>query len=397
MKFIKLLLVAALASLITGQLIRMPLSSSSGAVTVTDFLVLTVDAVFLIYAFSLKKALNLPPKITLPAALFMLAATSSLVLAANNFSFGEIIVSSLFLVRFVIYFFLFVVFFNIVRKKEIASWINIMLVISIIFITFGFIQLLVFPDFSSLTQFGWDPHVKRITSTLLDPNFSGAVFVIICAFSISMYLFLKKKIYLATFLISFLALMLTFSRSSYLTFLAVILTIGLLRSPKMLFAVLTIFIFVLLSFSQFRSRVIGAFTLDETAQARIESWRNAIVIFKDHPFFGVGFNTYRFAQAQYGLFSFDQPEGGHSGAGVDSSLLLVAATTGVFGLGLFLFLIVSVLTTFAKNAKSNYLSLGSLASFFGLLVHSQFVNSLFFPQIMLLLFFMLGLVIRNDT
>ena len=97
-----------------------------------------------------------------------------------------------------------------------------------------------------------------------------------------------------------------------------------------------------------------------------------------------------------GNFSKDALQGGHSGSGSDSSILLVAATTGIIGLFTFIYLLFALLTIFLKNLKSDYLKLATTSSFLALLVHSQFVNSFFFPQIMLLFWVLVGLVNVKD-
>jgi len=401
MEILELLLISTFLTLIPGQLVRIPLFSSSGAITLTDILVLTTDLFFLIYAFSIKKSLKIHYKIFFPALLFCLSALASTILAIGKFSSAQILVSSFFLVRFVLYFFLSVVVYNVVQKKHILNWLNLILFVGFLFIILGFIQLLIFPDLSFLVVFGWDPHQTRIVSTLLDPNFAGLIFVLLFTISISRYLFWEKGhlglIFLVMAILSFLALIFTFSRSSYIAFLVSATIIGIVKSPKILISVLVLFLVAFLTIGQVRGRIIGAFTLDETARARIISWQNALVIFKDNSFFGVGFDTYRFAQANYGFFSFDDPEGGHSGSGVDSSLLLVLVTTGIIGFGFYLFLLLALFQEFKNKVKINVVHLASTSFFVGLIVHSQFVNSLFFPQIMLILWFMLGLVHVDDT
>jgi putative inorganic carbon (hco3(-)) transporter len=392
MNIVKFLLLSSLASLIPGQLVRFSFSQNPGAVTVTDILVFITGIIFLIYAPLFKKSIKVPPKIFLPAILFILAASSSTILAVDNFSKEEIIIASLFLVRFAFYFLITIVFYNVVKKREVIRWINSFLLTGFIFIVIGLTQFVIFPDISFLIDYGWDPHQARVVSTLLDPNFSGGIFTILIAFSIALYLYQKKSIYLALTAFSFFALILTFSRSSYLSAVAVVLTIGILKSPKVIIISLAVGLITFLLIPQARSRIIGAVTFDETARARLISWQNAITIFKYHPLFGVGFNTYRFAQSQYGFFA-SGDLGGHSGAGTDSSILLVAATTGIFGLSFYIFFLISIFAIFVKKARESFLHLASLASFMGLLVHSQFVNSLFFPQIMLLLFFILGLTL----
>src|SRR3989344_2182195 len=266
-----------------------------------------------------------------------------------------------------------------------------------ILVFLGFLQLLFVPNLLFLAPYGWDPHKMRIVSSFLDPNFVGIVFVFLASFSLSSYLFKKNLVLLFVFLSSSIAVLLTFSRSSYLAFLCALLVIGILKSFRITSFAILIFLVSFIFIPQARERVTGAITFDETVKARIESWQRALLVFKDHFLVGVGFNTYRYTQASYGFFENDQDLGGHSGAGSDSSLLLVAATTGVFGLAAFMWILISIWSTVAKSSKRSFVALGTSASFIGLVVHSQFVNSLFFPQIMLLFWFFVGIVSREDN
>ncbi len=397
MQPVRILLVATFTSLLVGQLIRFPIFAGTGAVTPTDILVFATDLFFLTYALFIKKKLIFPRRVIIPALLFIFYALSSLILQANNFSFSQMIISAAFLFRFFIYFLLFIVIHNIIARKEISGWLSLMLFIGFVFAILGFVQFVIFRDLTFLAYYGWDPHQRRIVSTLLDPNFTGAIFAILAAFSTSFYLYKKRNSYLILTAVFFLAVILTFSRSSYLALLVAMATIGFLKSPRVLVITIAIFLLAFLTVDQVRTRIIGALTFDETSRARLESWQNALTIFADNPIFGVGFNTYRFTQARYNLFPQDEAFGGHSGSGTDSSILLVAATTGIIGLALYLFLIISLCAIFFKKAKSDFLNLASISSLVGLVVHSQFVNSLFFPQIMLLIWTLVGLNLKNDT
>ncbi len=398
MEFIKLLLIVTFLTLIPGQVLRIPQSSSFGAVTLTDISVLVLDFSFVFYSLAIKKSLKFPPKIFFPFILFTVWSLATIIWAARLLPIGEVLVSSLFLVRFIIYFCLAVVVFNIIGKDKIKRWIDLILIIGCIYILIGLIQFFAIPDLSFLTPFGWDPHQQRIVTTVIDPNFSGFIFVLLFSLATSLYFYSARKLpYFMVALGSFIAVILTFSRSSYLAFIAAIFVIGITKSRKLLVAALLVLLLVFTIVPQVRTRIIGALTLDETAQARIESWQNAFVVIGDNPFFGVGFNTYRFTQERYNFFATDNPEGGHSGGGVDSSLLLVTATTGVIGLSLFIFFLGSIIKTVANNVSASPLHLATLASVVALLVHSIFVNSLFFPQIMLLIFPLIGLSAKYDS
>lgn len=394
MNIIKLLLTLTLLSLIPGQLIRIPISGA--VITISDITVSATVAISAIYLFTIKKSIKLNPIIAVPALIFTLFATTSTILSLNVFSKMAVVTSSLFLFRFLLYFFISIIVSNLVEKKEIESWLNIFIITVLVYTTLGFIQLAVFPDLSFLVQYGWDPHIQRLVSSLLDPNFSGGLITFAIAVAMSLFLKNGQKKYLLACAIFFTGIVLTFSRSSYLALIAAFVVIGVLKSPKLLGVFVLIGLFSYFAIPQVKSRVEGAFSLDETAQARIESWQKAIVIFSNNPVFGVGFNTYRYAQENYGFFAQTDPTGGHSGAGSDSSILLVLATTGTVGAVFYLYFLISILKVTLKGITKNYLHIATLASFVALIVHSQFVNSLFFPQIMLAFWFIFGLVLVND-
>lgn len=393
---VNLLLLTSLVTLLMGQLVRLPFTQS-GAITLTDLLVAITVTTFIIDALLVKKSLKIPKIVFTPFVLFTVSAIASTVAALNFFSPGQIAVSALFLFRFIIYFLLSVVAYNSISKSSIEKWINALLTIGVIFALLGFLQLVFFSNLSPLQALGWDPHQMRLVSTLLDPNFAGCIFSILTAISLSYYLYKNRKIYLFCSAVFVIAIIFTFSRSSYLAIATVMATIGFVKAPRVLLISVAVFILAFTTIGQVKSRIIGALTIDETAAARIESWQKALAIFRENEFLGIGFNTYRYAQASYGFFSFDNPLGGHSGAGSDSSILLVAATTGIIGLSLYLYLLINISRVFMGNARRNPLHLGAFAGFLGLIVGSQFVNSLFFPQVMLLFYFILGLVLKNDN
>ena len=104
---------------------------------------------------------------------------------------------------------------------------------------------------------------------------------------------------------------------------------------------------------------------------RIDNYQDSLVIIKDHPVFGVGFNTLRYYQ--------NQPLS-HAGAGLDSSLLFVLATTGILGFLAYLNLLNHIYKT----------SLLIKISLIVLLTHSLFQNSLFYPWILIWFFSLVG-------
>lgn len=98
------------------------------------------------------------------------------------------------------------------KKLKDKSWLWRLVSFNILLL--GFIQYLFLPDLRFLIYEGFDDHFYRLTSTILDPAFTGLIFV----FNLNYYLWQKKKNYLIISLFA-LGLLLTYSRSSYLAFL----------------------------------------------------------------------------------------------------------------------------------------------------------------------------------
>ena len=396
MGIIRLLLLLSLASIIPGQLVRFSIGSATSAITGTDISVIATVLVFFIYSLFSKRKIYLAKNVFYLFIIFVSCALLSLTLALNSFTTSEVASGALFLVRFIFYFAITIVTLNIIQKKEIERWLKVVLALGAAFSALGLLQLLVFPDLRLLERFGWDPHLNRLVSSLIDPNFTGGLIVLFTVVSLSLYVFTKNTFYLILSLLFIITLILTFSRSAYLALMTAIIAIGIIKSPRLLLALLLVFLLLITAVPKSRERVISAFTLDETAQSRIESWRLAYSIFSDNYLFGVGFNTFRYAQIKSGTFTVDNPEGGHSGSGADSSILLVAATTGIIGLLSFSLFLAAIFKGALEGVGKNYLKLISLASIASLIVHSQFVNSLFFPQIMVIFWFLLGLSYVRD-
>ena len=122
---LELLLITAVISIIPGQLVRIPLFGPSGSFTISDIFVLILAVSFLFYFFFNRIPIVIPKKIMLVTAVFSLFAVSSTVFALNQFSPKEILISSLFLVRFLLYFSIVIITLNVVKREKIENWLNI--------------------------------------------------------------------------------------------------------------------------------------------------------------------------------------------------------------------------------------------------------------------------------
>lgn len=382
MKLTTLLLYAFLFSLPTGQLGSYRIGD--GAVYLSDALLVILILSWLSESFLVTHSLFLNKR-GLLIVLFGAISFTALLNSLRWFSGSEVLIGGLYWLRWIAYASIFFIIYDLISKGvNVKDTLLIILIIDGLVVALaGFVQLAIIPDFRwQAVEEGWDPHKGRLLSTFFDPNFTGA-FLCLTLSLVTSLLFSKrfKLLALASLPILLLALLLTFSRSAWLMFGIIVLVFGLLRSRWLL--ILAIF----LAFSSYffvprvQTRLSGVTDPADSAHYRLISWNNTLKVASDYPLTGVGFNTYRYAQAAYGFFDFRDPTGGHAGAGSDSSWLLVLATTGIFGFLTFCLIYLRLIINSLKTRK-NVLGLALLAALLGLAVETNFINSLFYTPIM---------------
>lgn len=358
-----------------GQLVKFPSSGSAGA-TILD---LVVIALF-IFGISRFKSFKKPSKIFLSIQVFIFICILSLSLTPLTLTMQEYIQSFVYTIRFSLYFFVGYLIYCQILKVNLEK---IILKSALIISSLGIAQLIFLPDLKELSTFGWDPHFFRTVSTFLDPNFLGAFLTLPLLLLFTKNSFTKEKIFL--FVLIFLALLTTFSRSSYLVFLTSGITLSFLkRSIKLLIIVIVLFCTLLTGFQLYTLAVSKPRNIDRgySANARLNTWQQGINIFEHAPILGVGFNTYRYSLREYNLAGndFTNTRGASSN---DASLLNILVTTGVIGfLSYITFLIFFLKLAF--KLKNTFGLLG-VSFVIGLLVHSIFNNSLFYPSILFLI------------
>ena len=183
-----------------------------------------------------------------------------------------------------------------------------------------------------------------------------------------------------------ICLLLTYSRSSYLAF---VFGLGIYsfstKNIKLFVIIASIFLLGIFLIPKPAGEG-GNLARTASSLARFNNWGQSLKIWQDHPLMGIGFNSYRFAREKYGFMPPNRPETSlsgqgelvnHSLGGADNSFLLVLATTGVFGLAVFLNIWRRAIITIHNNYKE--IILASLGAIF---IHSFFQNALFYPFIL---------------
>ncbi len=356
-----------------------------------DFFAVALVGWGCLFFLGLKKKFSLPNLCSWWGIIFSGIALISLLLGIRQVNQSDWLIGSLYFLRWLLYFSVFLVVSNLFRegfsRLTLTRW---LVAATFLYALFGFLQLGVLPDFTVLDPtMGWDPHQNRLASTFFDPNFSAAFLGLGFLLVLSQVVVRGAKGWLGVkslivVVVLGLAILLTFSRSGWAMVGTGCLVLGLLRSKKILVAGLILMLLAYFLVPRVQTRIAGLTDPTDSAHLRIQTYQRSLSIIRENLFLGVGFNLYRSAQEREGFFTFDDPSGGHSGAGADSSLLLVLATTGLVGLFCYLGLVSSLVCQAWKNwrLKSDLFCLSFLAITFGLGISSFFVNTLFFPAIL---------------
>ncbi|HSI21204.1 MAG TPA: O-antigen ligase family protein [Verrucomicrobiae bacterium] len=383
----------AIGSVALGQLGRIPPLKGGGPVLADLFLCALLGA-WLVWVFW--KRVSLPKYPThLIWMGFLGVALLSLLFSPYALAQKEFVEAAAYWVRLLVYFSLFWIVPTLFKAdQELEKPFRVVLWTGAAVLALGILQLVLLPDIGVLSGYGWDPHVGRFVSTFLDPNYLGGYL----AFLLVFFFALNRKAPRVTFWLliigTLVAGVLTYSRSGYLAILVVLAIIGFRYSWKLLLLAAVCIVPLALSIPRVAERVRGGFSLDQTAQDRILSWKHALKIVEHYPVLGVGYNNYDRAQKELNLVS---PIGeSHSSAGSDSSILNVLATTGTVGFSLFVLGGILVLKDALRVLREKKRKNAQVAAYViliatpALLINAFFVNALFYPLILVGYAFFIG-------
>ncbi len=343
--------------------------------------------------------------VAIAAAAFAAVGAGSAVAAAGEFHLSgfELALSLAYLARWVAYAGLYVVVLNAATDADAEPLWRTLERVVLAFAVFGVFQVLFLPGFAQIVQpndtaaLTWDRQGRRLVSTLLDPNFAGALLDIVLLVQLARIAY-GDRVPRWQPLLLLAGVFLTVSRSSILALgvggLVILSARGLnrrlLRTGALAAALTVPFLPVLVRFAAGFNK----FTIDQSAMDRTVSWLRALTVVADHPVVGVGFNTYGFVSRWYGW----EPVGGQS-YGLDGGLLFVTVMTGAVGLSVYLLMVGLVVRRCRRVWRdagaapaARGTALGAAAATAAVLVHSVFVNSLLLPFIMQPLWILWGIV-----
>lgn len=176
-------------------------------------------------------------------------------------------------------------------------------------------------------------------------------------------------------LLNVIALILTFSRSSYIAFIgAIIVFSAMTKRWKLLIGFFAISLIVSILLQIIPHASLFSLTRFNSGIARVDNWALSMEYIRTAPILGNGWYMLKDVGEATRAFSL-----------LDNSFLFVAASTGVVGLSIFLWLSGTILHRIYKRRrdKENLTRAVIVAFCVATVIHSQFVNSLFYPWVIL--------------
>ena len=399
------LLRVAVALMIVAQLGRIPVLStgtSDAPLLVNDVCLLAVIAVVGLSGVT-ARSFRVDGIGGLALAFATIGFVSALMAVPRyGLSGVQLVISLAYLARWLVYFALYLVVINVVRAEDVTKLWRTLETTMLAFASFGIIQAIFLPHFAQLVyqdsrvSLDWDEQRHRLVSTVLEPNIAGAMIMIILLVQLAQ-LASGERVPPWKPLVMFSALVATLSRSSFLGLIVGVMCVLAVRgiSRRMMRFAVVLGILGIAALPQLLAfaRGYNKLGVDASAMGRVVSWLRALSIWADHPFFGIGFNTYGFVSERFGGVRL-----GASSYSSDGGLLFVAVMTGVVGLACYLGILYLVVRRCRRvwrdpsvPAERRALATGIAAATVAVCVHSMFVNSLLTPFVMEMLWILWGI------
>ncbi len=382
--------------LTAGQVISVPFAAGA-RVTLLD---LSVVVLLLMGAY-LRGKKRFIPALWAPIIGFLGVSLLSLVLTLGNVPLYVVGGGLMYILRWIMY----ASIYWVAASSLVAPgmWRSALTASGIATAALGLIQYFLYPDLRNLVYLGWDPHYQRLFSTLLDPNFTGIILAATIVSLLGMWEAKKNTqiALLGSIVVTLSAFILTYSRSSFVAFVFGMIMWGILSRKKAI--TLGVLIVSLCAVLVLPSTGEGRNLLRTASSfARIGNAERAISLIIEKPILGHGFNILRFVSIQRSWIN-ENDAPSRSGAGLDTSILFVGATTGFIGMVVYGWLIISLfgkaMFAYIDAKKSRPFIVTYISILCMTMVHSLFINSLFYPWVMVWMWVLTGVLeqkIRAD-
>lgn len=271
----------------------------------------------------------------------------------------------------------------------------------------GIIQLIFGVDLFRHKPYDVAIGLPRLKAAFPHTNIFAGYLALFLPLSAALFIYESKKrnrwlLGFITFAALF-CLILTFSRSAVFGFWLAMLLISLIKKDKLIGTILIASVLVapfvapksIRDWSKSTSSI-AEFLLNKE---RIPLYETSFNMIKYHPFIGVGVNTYCLNYQKYKLHNTNK-ETADTMWYAHNSYLQMASETGIAGLLVFLFLLLTLFKGWRKffvKVTDSFLKTASLGILMGLLaflIHGLTETNLYYPKIAVLFWFQLALLAR---
>lgn len=232
-------------------------------------------------------------------------------------------------------------------------------------VVFGLFQYFIWPDATLFKSLEWDPHLYRLFSTFFDPTFTGLIYLLFL-----IYIYLNFPKYKLLMFITYIAMALTYSRSTFLAFLIAFSFIAYTKKNIKIFLIALVLIISTVFLLPRHEGEGTKLERDSSIRAKILNYKQGIILFNQSPFVGTGYNFLPIVRS-------DLKQNSHAIGGFDGSLLTILITNGILGFPSF---IIGLFTLFKQG------NLFRKTAILAILVHSLFANSFLYPWVLLFLY-----------
>ena len=303
-----------------------------------------------------------------------------------------------------LYFFI----FNTVKEKTMIR--NLVILIMLAVVVVGFLS-----SFEYLTIGGGDLDDSRVRVITNDPNLLAAFFNYYMFLFLGFFLVYLRRLWywsmLPFFLTCFRGIMVTFSRAGYLAFLVASFAVVFIRNKLAFLLLILAAWFVLQNPALLPAGVryrLGQTlekhpaaqesaaslenSLDPSARSRVEVWKGALWMIREHPFWGVGYSLFQNKIQHYWS--------GQTGIDAHNTYLLIAAEMGIPALLIFLWIVgLAFWNSFSlyrmtDDLFSKAVALGFLGGIVGFLVSNLFGSRLDSHEVSSYFWILAALVMR---
>ncbi|PIS16105.1 hypothetical protein COT62_00130 [Candidatus Roizmanbacteria bacterium CG09_land_8_20_14_0_10_41_9] len=277
--------------------------------------------------------------------IFLLVLLLSFIYEIHRYTFWENFVGFLYWVRLLFYYTSGVyIFYHLKKSLPFRKTVRMGFTLMVdLVLSFSFIQYFLYPDLRNLYYDGWDPHLYRIFGTFFDTYIAGTIYCIL--FFLSLFrgdaIYKDRRIKYAALGLLFICVLLSFSRTIYLTFLLT-LSFYFFRQKRATLLIVFVAVFILGIFIIPKPSGEGVnLTRIYSIVTRTEDYSNAVKLWVKKPLLGYGYNRIRYAKADSEFISQDNLESSHSGASFHSTYMVALVSAGIIGLLAFIGMVVT--------------------------------------------------------